>query len=470
MRVAARFAMDTDLHFQHGFYNETTVNALGIWILVFLALAVFIMPRRWALVPMLLLCCFVAPGQRVVIATVDFTFLRLITIVGWLRVWLMGEHRGLRLNAMDWVVIGWAAAEAILGTAVPGRFATIYFAGTAFDALSMYFLVRVWIRGWGDVVAFVSTMCVLAVPVSVAFIHEHLTGHNPFSAFGGVPELTDIRDGRLRCQGAFAHPILAGCFWAALMPMMVAMWFRRGGKLLSAAGLVGSIVIIIQCASSTPVAAAAAGVMAWSLLPVRRQFKFLGWMVALGLMALQAAMSSPLWHLLGRIDLAGGSTGWHRFRLIDQWIRHWQQWAYIGSRSNPGDWGTGLFDVTNYYIVQGLHGGLLELGLFIGMLYVGFRCVGRLWRHWDDHRANRLMAWAMGISLFVHALNFIGVSYFGQITAMWYLLLGAIGSMEQDRREAEGAEEAELEAELQAELDEDEQEQLAGSELVGAET
>ena len=43
------------------------------------------------------------------------------------------------------------------------------------------------------------------------------------AAMGGVPEITVVREGRLRCQGAFAHPILAGCFWAEQLPLIAAL-------------------------------------------------------------------------------------------------------------------------------------------------------------------------------------------------------------------------------------------------------
>jgi hypothetical protein len=34
------------------------------------------------------------------------------------------------------------------------------------------------------------------------------------------------------------------------------------------------------------------------------------------------------------------------------------------------------------------------------------------------------------VSLFQHAASFIGVTYFGQITLLWYLLLSMIGSVD----------------------------------------
>ena len=62
------------------------------------------------------------------------------------------------------------------------------------------------------------------------FLIESQTGRNLFSAFGGVPVLTDMREGKLRCSGAFGNSILAGCFWASLMPLMVARGFQQGAN------------------------------------------------------------------------------------------------------------------------------------------------------------------------------------------------------------------------------------------------
>ena len=41
----------------------------------------------------------------------------------------------------------------------------------------------------------------------------------------------------------------------------------------------------------------------------------------------------------------------------------------------------------------------------------------------------RAMAWALGVSLFIHCVIFIGVSYFGQSMMLWYLMLAMIGSL-----------------------------------------
>src|ERR1044071_7962496 len=47
----------------------------------------------------------------------------------------------------------------------------------------------------------------------------------------------------------------------------------------------------------------------------------------------------------------------------------------------------------------------------------------------EKNRANLIMSWALGISLFIHCTSFIGISYFGQINMVWYLTLAMIGSV-----------------------------------------
>jgi hypothetical protein len=129
------------------------------------------------------------------------------------------------------------------------------------------------------------------------------------------------------------------------------------------------------------------------------------------------------------MSIVGGSTGRHRYRLVDAFIRHVDEWFLAGSSLGTDHWGRGLFDVTNYYIIQGLRGGIVLLLLFMAMLWVGFKLAGVVWRRDASNRAMVIGGWAMGVALFQHAVNFIGVAYFGQIIVLFYLQLAIIGSL-----------------------------------------
>ena len=58
--------------FTSSFHNQTTVHPVGLMAVVILGLATLMLPRRWAFMPMLIMACFLAPGQRIVLALPDF--------------------------------------------------------------------------------------------------------------------------------------------------------------------------------------------------------------------------------------------------------------------------------------------------------------------------------------------------------------------------------------------------------------
>jgi len=438
-------------------FNQTTIHPLGLLLLVVLGSISFLVPRRYALVPMLILVCFIGPAQRIVIATLDFNFLRLMVMVGWARVLLRGEMWGWRWKPLDTVVLAWAICATVLATLLHTTLAAfITRLGLLYDAVGLYFLSRILVRSFSDLRVFAQCAALISIPVAAMFLVEQSTGRNFFAIFGGVPEFTVVRADRLRCRGPFLHPILAGSFWAALMPLIGALWWCRGAnRILALIGLAGAMVVVITCASATPLGGLLAGVVAALLFPIRRWFSQLRWATVLGLIVLQLIMVNPVWHLLARVQLVPQSTGWYRFKLIDEFIRHFNEWWLIGTESYSTWWTYGLDAITNEYILQGVEGGILTLGLFFSMIAVAFYGVGRMLREGTRRRSRALqqtiarvrgtrtrqlrwspttaghgaLAWALGVSMVIHCTVFIGVSNFGQTVLVWYLTLGFIGSL-----------------------------------------
>lgn len=414
--------------------NQTTLHPLGLAAVLILGMSMLLAPRSYVVVPMIVMACFVAPAQRVVVFTLDFNLLRILVLFGWVRVLLQHEFRGLRWKSIDIVIILWGISGLVIQVLQHGSIDVfIYRLGVMFDAVGMYFLFRCLIRNPEDVARIITWICVISVPVAAAFLIEHATARNMFSIFGGVPEITTLREGRLRCQGAFAHPILAGCFWASFMPLMASGWWgstRR--RVLAAVGLGSSLVIIYACASSTPVAAVILALGAACLFPLRRWMSWIRW-GGLGLLVvLHLVMKAPVWHLISRIDLVGGSTGWHRYIIIDQTIEHFDEWWLLGTTSTA-QWGWRLFSLTNEFTIEAVGGGLLTLLLFVGIFALGFSAVGRLWRTYSPDRWRVALAWGLGAALFVHVASCMGAAYVGQIFLAWYLLLAMIASLDSGR-------------------------------------
>ncbi len=411
--------------------NQTTLHPLGLVAVVVLGLVMLVVPRRHAVLPMIVMACFVASAQRVVLVGFDFNLLRLMLLFGWLRILLRGENRGFVWKPLDLTIVLWLLCGAAIYTILHGTLdAFINRLGWAYDAAGMYFLFRCLIRTWSDVENIIIGFAWVSIPLAGAFVFEHFTGRNAFSIFGGVPEITVIRQGRLRCQGAFSHPILAGCFWASLIPLFAGLWWRGGqSRTWSVVGLSAALIIVILCASATPVTAVAFGLVAAAFFPLRKSMAFVRWGILASLVGLHLLMNAPVWHLISRIAVVGGNTGWHRYYLIDQAIKRVGEWGLIGTKSTS-HWGWALGDVTNQYVLVGVRGGLLTLILFVAIIALSFRAVGRLLAQNAPDRFRTVLTWAMGASLFVHCMNYIAVSYFGQIIFVWFMLLAIIGSLD----------------------------------------
>ena len=429
--------MDNESAFQLGhedFHGQTVLNPIGLVAIIVLGTAMLLLPRRYAVWPMIIMSCFVAPAQRIAVFTLNFDLLRIMVIFGTARLLARKEWRRFRWRGLDSVLL----AFAVTGTGVyllqHGTMeAAKYKLGFMYDMLGMYFLFRCLVREREDLVQVAVGFALISVPVALAFVIERVTGRNMFAVFGGVPEITTVREGRLRCQGAYSVPILAGCYWAAVLPLMAALWWRRRSqRWWGVTGVICGLLIIVLCASSTPVSAVAGAFVGAAFFTVRRHMRLARWFLLVGLVGLHVGMNAPVWHLISRLDLAGGSTGYFRYILTDQFIRRFDEWWLIGVRGVE-HWGVLNNDIVNYYVVQGVSGGIWTLMLFAALISMAFGGVGRLWRQEAARQADLIMAWALGVSLFAHCVSFMGISYFGQITMLWYLTLALIGSLSPPR-------------------------------------
>lgn len=411
--------------------NQTNLEGLGLLALIVCGVALLAAPRRYAVLPMALLACLVASAQRVVIGGLDFDLLRIMVIIGWVRILARHETRGFTFKPIDMLMIAWALSGTIAYTLLYGTTsALINRLGFMFDAAGMYFMFRVLIRDWSDIDRVVVSFIWVSIPVAIAFLIEHATGRNAFSIFGGVPATTVVRDGKLRCQGAFSHAILAGCFFAGLLPLFAARWWMgRRRRLGAIVGVTTSLIIIAMTNSSTPLMGVMLGVFGGLMFYLRRHLRAICWSIV-GLLAILHffVMKSPVWHLLAKINVVSGSTGWHRYKIIDCAVDNFREWWLLGVK-DTAHWGFGMQDVTNQYILEGVRGGLLTMILFFAVLVLAFRGIRQRFALIQHDRRLVAFTWAIGVSLFVHCAAFIAVSYFGQIKLLWYLTLAIIGTI-----------------------------------------
>lgn len=418
--------------FERGGVGETTLHPVGLCAVLVIGIAMIVVPRRYAMWPMIVMACFIAPAQRVMIAGMNFNLLRIAVVFGWARILLRGETAWLRRSPTDVALVAFAVAATVMMMIQDFSAATLVFRlGQMFDACGLYFLTRTVVRNWDDIRTVTKGFIIASVPVAACFVVEQITSRNLFAFLGGVPEITAVRDGRLRCQGAFPHPILAGSFWAALMPLIGAFWWSGGGgKRWAATGLLGAIVIIVMCSSSTPIVGVLAGVIGAVLFPLRHRLRWILIGIVVMLVLLHLVMKAPVWFLIARINIVGGNTAWHRAYLIDRAVAHFNEWWLCGTRSTA-HWGHNMWDITNQYLLEGARGGLISMLLLIVLITVAFLAVGRICRQQERNSRELVWAWALGVTLFVHCVTFLSISYTYQAVFPWYLTLGMITSLAQ---------------------------------------
>jgi hypothetical protein len=412
------------------FGGTTQVHPLGAAMLGVFAVLAILIPRRWSALPVILLLCFIPAGQRLVIATIDFTFIRLLMVAVWVRIMVRGEWRPLVWNHLDRAMVLWAATSVVTGYLL-GMTLTILInrLGAAVDAMMVYFFFRQLIRSHDDLILLTTQFLLSSFAVAGFFFIESRTSRNMFAIFGGVPAITDIRDGRLRCQGAFAHAILAGCFWGCLIPLYLLRAWSGRGWILTSCGIVAALLIVLFCASSTPIMGLGFGMVAAAAYFARSGLRWFRWLIFLWLCVLHfVLMKQPVWHLLARVDILSGSTGWHRYHLVDKFIARFDEWWLVGTL-RTGHWGPGLHDITNQFVAEGVAGGIWRLGLFIWVVWLAFTGVSRSMRLPESGRFYQLATWALGTVMFMHCMNFIAVTYFEQIVVEWQMTLAAIASL-----------------------------------------
>lgn len=414
--------------------GTTFINPLGLVFTLLMGFLLLVLPRKYALLPVIALVCYMTMGMRIMVGGLNFPMIRVLLLFGWTRVILRQEYRSIKLNPIDAAVLWWTLASIVTYTLLwrtSGAFVNRL--GQAYNAAGFYFLFRSLLRSMDDINRVVKFIAILLVPLAGLIVVEKFTGQNFFAVFGGVPPVTFIRDGVVRCQGPFAHPILAGTFGATLLPLFIGLWGQgRKSKFILLMAIISSATITISSGSSGPALAYLAGILGLGMWYLRKHLRAVRWGLLLTIIALHLVMKAPVWFLMARVDIFSGSTGYHRAYLLDRCIANFSDWWLVGTKSTANWAGedAGLFDVTSQYISEAASGGLLTVVLFIMIIVRCFSGIGRAVRasEGSGQRATSWCLWALGAAVFTHVVTFMSVSYFDQNIVNWYLLLAMIST------------------------------------------
>jgi len=421
-----------------GGVSATVIHPLVLVVILLAGALILFGPRRRAILPFLLASILIPMDQVLMIGSAHFPMLRMLLLFGFVRI---VKDKAISkvgifsrsINKIDVGVILLTLFIALNGVLLFQESGAVFNQlGNIYTVFGVYFLMRFLIRDEEDVVRTIKTLACITAAVALVMTYEIATGHNPYALLGGARAAdyasVSARADRFRAQGPFGHPILAGTFGAVLVPLFMALWWKskkyRGIALM---GGISGTVLILACNSSTPVLGYAAGIAALCLWPLRGWMRAIRWGIVVTLVSLHLVMKAPVWNLIARIDITGGSSGYHRYMLIDQCIRHFRDWWLVGVK-DTSVWGWDMWDTANQYVGTCDASGLVPFVLFVAILVYGFKYLGRAARVQADKR-NALFIWSFGAALFANVVAFFGISYWDQTIVPWYALLAMISTV-----------------------------------------
>lgn len=414
-----------------GGLNSTVLHPFVLVAMIVSIVLILALPRKYAFLPLLVMTLLSYGAQQIYVGGIHLFVSRIIILVAGVRLLVSRSSYSQvfaggfdKVDKLFLLSAGFHSAAMIL---LLGSGTIVNQIGFLWDVLGGFFLLRFFIRDQNDIRRLIRGLGFVATVVAANMLIEHFRRVNMFGYLGGFRLIPEVREGSLRAQGPFEHPLLAGAFGATLLPLFVWLWTTKKNRVMAVSGIISSTVISLMSASSTPIMAYAAGVFGLCMWPLRSQLRIIRWLIVGTLAALQVAMKAPVWFLIARVDLVGGSSGYHRALLVDQFIRNFFDWWLIGTNNN-GNWGFDMWDTCNQFVQEGLNGGLVAFICFITILVFSFQRLGiaRKKSHADKKQA--WFFWVLGVAVFAHLVAFFGISYFDQTKMSWFALLAMISA------------------------------------------
>jgi hypothetical protein len=412
--------------------SETILHPIVLVAMLIAMALILLLPRKQIIWPFLLSSFLIPLGQSILIGGLHFFVIRIIILTVAVRMfasWFMSPEGifGNRLGTLDIVFLAWASCRALAGVLVFSfnSGALVYQGGFLLDAIGGFFVLRYLICDDEDIYRTIRVFATISLVIACCMLFEKVHQLNVFGLLGGVRIVPEMRGGSVRAEGPFEHELLAGTFGATILPLFFLLWRQGKSRILAVLGMSAATVMVITSHSSTSVMAYAAALLAVCAWPLRRHMRLLRWGFVLVLICLHLVMKAPVWFLIARIDIVGGSSGYHRAMLVNDFITHFRDWWLVGTTDNAR-WGATMWDLCNQYVAEGQYGGLATFLCFLALIYICFSRIGIARKSVEGDRNKEWYFWILGATLFSHVVGFLGISYFDQTRVSWFALLAII--------------------------------------------
>lgn len=316
--------------------------------------------------------------------------------------------------------------------------------GFLMDTWCAYLAARFIVTDRPKLVSIVKCVSVVLVPLAILGVIESVTRWRPFYPLwqyspwfreGSGTFASEERFGLARAVGPFDHAILFGGGFSMFLPLIYYLRHEKGtwhslAYVLSAFALLGAL----SSMSSGPWVMVLTVLMCLGFEHRKRWIKPIFLFLIFSCILVGIVSNRPFYHVIASWANPLGGSGWHRARLIDLSIEHFDEWWELGYGTKDPGWGSelgmGFTDVTNQFILAGVRYGILGVIALCAVLTIAFRRIVSTYRR-VPHPSMKSLCWAFGSLLFSVVVCWMSVSFFGQLMPLFYCSLGMIGSISQ---------------------------------------
>jgi hypothetical protein len=416
-------------HFRFGGgASETVLHPLvAVWMLIAIVL-LLVLPRKKVGTPFLLFFFSIPVGQVIVLGGIHFTMHQILILIVLARMAAFrGSTSGGRIaggfNTLDRLVVLWSLTSLIIFCLQFMEMqALIRGLATLVESMGGYLAARFLIPDREALRHTVKVLAIICLIQGVCMVGEQFTHQNVFEFAGAHPPT--IREGHIRSEGAMGN-LWGGAFAGISIPLFLWLWTEEKSRLAACAGIVGATAMVFATYASTSWLAYGASLMAIAFWFLRKNMRLVRWGTVATLAGLHLVMHGPVWSLIEKIDLTGGSSSYHRYMLVDNCIRHFSDWWLLGYK-DYGNWGFDMWDLCNQFVVAALTGGLITLILFIGIYTWGFGVIGKTRKQVEGDRKQEWLLWCLGSTLFANVVASFGINYMVQLEMGLFLSLACI--------------------------------------------
>jgi len=413
---------------------------------IFSALALFARPP-YALAAYIICLLWYPNYLAVSVGSIDIFASRIVVVVLFLRCLSDGRiQNNFKWSKLDHIVL--LSMIVYVGTycfAVQTSKAIENRGGFLLDTWFAYMVVRYIVTDKATLVTVIKCVAPASGLLAILGVVESVTYWQPFAPLiRFCPWITpfvlgqsaqELRFGYARAIGPFSHPILFGCGFAIFLPLVFYLRHEQGPWRSSAYVLSGLVLLgALSSMSSGPWVMTIVVIFCLAMERHKVWVKPLCIFAVLSCIFVGIASNRPFYHVIADKANPLGGSSWHRARLIDLAIEHFDEWWLVGYGEQDPGWGPELgsdvlTDVTNEFILAGVSYGILGMIALCAVLATAFRCLIRVQKDQSDPKLISL-SWAFFSILLALIVTWMSVSFFGQLMPLSYFVLGSIGSLD----------------------------------------